>query len=243
MSALCLFRISSILITNSFFFLCLASSCVAWSDFCGLQSNRKCVYIWRAHWWVTSVSIHMCPSILRDFCLFLLLHLWLYALQPWHWKPVRINFKLAGIWKCVAVDIWTWWFHGPIVTTCQMSHILIQHANVRTLFCDDNFTLLALPSSLLNKCAFHFIHKLFSTVHRLNGSKNSQNAYLEWIRRLIGHLVMSFNLVRRGEKKAYFARSRHSNGRWWLIAKIQFVDIVFQFPAEIPIWWRSSSFH
>lgn len=75
----------------------------------------------------------MCPSISRDFCLFLLLHLWLYALQPWHWKPVRINFKLAGIWKCVAVDIWTWWFHGPIVTTCQMSHILIQHANVRTV--------------------------------------------------------------------------------------------------------------
>lgn len=103
--------------------------------------------------------------------------------------------KMCGSWYLELMILW------PIVTTCQMSHILAQHANVRTLF----------SSSGALMFSWHCPRHCSTNVHSISIKNyfpssteftSLQNAYLEWIRWFIGHLVMSFYFVRRGEKKA-----------------------------------------
>lgn len=133
----------------------------------------------------------------------------------------------------------------PIVTKCQMSHIKTCKC---AFFCDDIFD--ACYSRWHCRWRWHChchcalqicvsFQKLFSRPPMMN-ENTFQNAYLEWIQWLFGHLITSFFdhsfiFVR----KTHISRAHQSNNRWWLIVEIQFVDIVFQFPLEIPIWWRS----
>lgn len=131
----------------------------------------------------------------------------------------------------------SWWFYGRLWQNAKC-HTL-KHANVH-FFCNDIFD--ACYSRWHCHChwtlqiCISFQIKNYFLVHRWRSKMHIWNEFSGlldiWLHHFFGH---SSIFVR----KAHISRAHQSNNRWWLIVEIQFVDIVFQFPLEIPIWWRS----